>query len=85
MMSDRMIDEIRRVINYSKDTDDASVWSEYLGYYQDLPAFNRKAILTFVDEEHFAHFPEVTKDAARMLQRKRQLDDINEILLRAGK
>ena len=84
-MTDRMIEEIRRVGNFRAGTDDAEVWREYIDYFTGLPSFNRKQILRFVDEDCFAHVPAVTKNVAKLLQRRRELEDLNEKMLRSGR
>jgi hypothetical protein len=84
-VTDKLTEEIRKVINYPKDTDDESVWAGYVEYFQGLPALNRKQVLTFVDTDCLDHIPAITRDSAKTLQKQRQLSDINEILLRAGR
>jgi hypothetical protein len=85
MMSDKLTEEIRKVINYQNDTNDEQVWADYIDYFQGLPAFNRKQVLTFVDTDCLDIIPVVTKDSAKVFQKRRQLSDINELMLRAGK
>jgi hypothetical protein len=84
-MSDKITDAIRAVVNFPKDTTDEAAWNEYVTYFQGLPPFNRKTVLTFVDTECLDNIPAATRDAAKMLQKRRELEHMNEIMLRAGR
>jgi lipase chaperone LimK len=85
MSSDKIMESIRQVGNYQAGTDDEAVWQDYIQYFTSLPALNRKQVMTFVDTECLDTIPAVTKSAAKMLQKKRQLEGINELMLKAGR
>jgi hypothetical protein len=86
MAGDRIIDAIRSQASvWTADATDDEIRRDYIPYFSGLAPVQRGIVLKFIDDEPMGHISAITKDTGRMLQTRRQLEDIHERLLRAGK
>jgi hypothetical protein len=82
---DRITADLRKAAVWSKDLSDQELHAAYKSYFTSLPALNRSAVLTYVDDDALGHIPAINKDTARMFQLRRELSDIHEAMLKAGR
>jgi hypothetical protein len=81
---DPIIDELRKSGLYAHDADDLTIWRQTVQHFQTLPPMERAKAINTVDRM----LPDgmtLSRDAAKTFNKKRELEDVDFLLKKAGR